>query len=682
MTRSLAIHARMLLSLSVAAALLCAPAIATAQTVTTIAGGYIGDGGKAANAAFNFTPGIAQDQFGNYYVSDLGGNRIRKINSSTGNITTIAGTGAPGYNGNGIPAIRAQLSSPAHLRFDPQGDLVVSDSGNCLVRKIDAAGMITNIAGTGTCGDSGDGGPATSAEIGNAYGVAYDPSGNLYVCDWLNNVVRMVDTTGTIHTFAGTPNMNGGYSGNGVPATQALFNFPIGIQADSSGNIYIADSSNHLVRKVDRNGIITDFAGNRTGGSSGEGVSATTGEVWHPRGLVFDNNSLYVSNGGDGRVRRVDVAADTIQTYAGLTSGYDGDGHTLTASEFYLPGQMIFNSVGHLVVADAANGRIREVGNTMATIAGGYTGDGSAATEAAFLSPQAMATDLLGNSYVVDQSGNRVRKVNAFTGHISTVVGNGISGYSGDGGKATAAELWFPSGIAVDLLGNIFVSDSNNGVIRKVDSLGNISTLSKDSRFSSLGHIALDRFDNLYVVDNGACVVWKINQAAQVTVFAGVQNQCGYNVVSSSMKATAAYLNAPYGLGFDAADELYIADSGNSLIRKVNQSGTITTIAGTQGVFGFTGDGGQATSANLNFPQDVLVGHGGIYIADSYNSRIRKIAPNGIITTFAGTGALGYNGNGLPANLTNIDVPVALAQNQFGALFELDESELLLREIQ
>src|SRR5271168_4408967 len=150
MTRPLATHARMLLSFSVAAALLYTPTIATAQTVTTVAGGYIGDGGKAANAAFNFTPGIAQDQYGNYYVSDLGGNRIRKIDSSTGNISTIAGTGTPGYNGNVISAANAQLSSPAHLRFDPQGDLLVSDSGNCLVRKIDAGGIITNIAGTGT----------------------------------------------------------------------------------------------------------------------------------------------------------------------------------------------------------------------------------------------------------------------------------------------------------------------------------------------------------------------------------------------------------------------------------------------------------------------------------------------------------------------------------------------------
>ena len=652
---------------------------AHAQTVTTVAGGYIGDGEKAANAAFNFTPGIAQDQDGNYYVSDLGANRIRKIGKN-GKISTIAGTGAPGYNGNNIPAVNAQLSSPAHLRFDPQGNLVVSDSGNCLVRKIDAQGIITNIAGTGTCGYSADQGPATSTQIGNAYGIAYDPSGNLYICDFQNGVVWMVDTTGTIHRFAGSPNMNG-YSGNGVPATQALLGFPIGVQADSSGNIYIADSSNNLVRKVDKTGTITDFAGNQTHGSSGEGVPATTGQVWHPRGLAFSSNSLYISNGGDGRIRRVDLAANTIQTYAGLTTGYDGDGHALTVSEFYLPGQMIFNSKGNLVVADAGNGRIREAGKTMATIAGGYVGDGGAATVAAFLSPQALATDRLGNSYVVDQSGNRVRKIAAHTGQISTIAGNGISGYSGDGGKATAAELWFPGGIAVDLFGSIYLSDSNNGAIRKVDAQGNISTFSTDPRFSYLGHIALDPLNNLYVVDIGACVVWKVNQAAQVTVYAGVVNQCGYNAVGS-MNATTAYLNQPYGLGFDGSGQLYIADSGNGVIRKVNQAGMITTIAGTPGAYGFSGDGGQATSASFAYPQDVLVNSEGLYIADTYNARIRKIAPSGTITTFVGTGTLGYNGNGLPANLTNIDWPVALAQNLFGTLFELDEGELLMRQIQ
>jgi sugar lactone lactonase YvrE len=679
MTRLSATHIKLPLSFALAAGLLLLTSSAPAQIVTTVAGGYIGDGGKATNAAFNFTPGIAQDASGNYYVSDLSGSRIRKISSSDGTISTIAGTGAPGYNGNGIPAATAQLSSPAHLRFDPQGNLVVADSGNCLVRKIDAAGMITNLAGNGTCGYSGDGGLATSAEIGNGYGIAYDPSGNLYISDFLNNVVRMVDTTGIIHTFAGNGIMNGGYSGNGVPATRAQLNFPIGLQADSSGNIYIADSRNNLVRRVDSKGFITDFAGNRTGGSLGEGVPGTAGEIWHPRGLAFNKGFLYISDGGDGRVRSVNIVANTIQTYAGLTSGYDGGGHALAASEFYLPGMMIFNSAGHLVVADAANGRIREAGNTVATIAGGFIGDRGTANKAAFLSPQALATDLLGNSYIVDQSGNRVRKVNVFTNQISTVAGNGISGYSGDGGKATAAELWFPSGIAVDILGNIFISDFNNGVIRKVDYLGNISTFSKDPRFNSLGHIALDSFDNLYVVDSGTCVVWKISQAAKVTVFAGVVNKCDYN--ASATKATNAYLNMPYGLSFDRSGRLYIADSGNNLIRRVDRKGIITTIAGN-GASAFDGDGGQATSASLNFPQDVLVSWEAIYIADSSNSRIRKIAPGGIITTYAGTGALGYNGNGLPANLTNLDVPVALAQNLFGTLFELDANELLLRKIQ
>ena len=647
-----------------------------AQTVTTVAGGYLGDGEAATQAAFTFAPGVAQDASGNYYVSDLIGQRIRRIDSQTGRISTIAGTGIQGYNGDGIPAATAQVNFPAHLRFDPLGNLIFSDSGNCRVRRIDSSGIITTIAGNGTCGYSGDGGPATSAALGNGYGIGYDPAGNLYITDFANNVVRMVDTAGVIHTVAGSG--TAGYAGDGGPATQAQLNFPIGVQADTSGNIYIADSGNSRVRRLNKLGVITTLAGNGTNAFSGDGGPATAAAVGKPRGLAFHNGTLYMSNGGDARIRSVNTSTNIINTFAGSSTGFDGDGYSLASSQFDLPSMIIFNSAGKLVVADTLNGRIRQAGSTMSTIAGGYVGDGAKATSAAFLEPEAVAFDLLNDYYIADETGNRIRKVNSLTGEISTVAGTGISGYSGDGGGATNAQLWFPAGVAVDWLGNIFISDSANNVIRRVNILGTISTFARSSQFVQLGHIVLDLADNLYVVDSGACVVWKITPAGTVSPFAGVPNSCGYN--GDHIRATAATLNTPYGLGFDPVGNLYIADSSNCIVRKVDLTGTITTVAGN-GNCAYAGDRGPATAASLCFPEDVVANAGSIYIADTYNLVIRRVA-GGTITTYAGTGAFGYNGDGLPALSTNFDDPVALARNNFGTLFTLDDEQLLLRKIQ
>lgn len=649
-----------------------------AQTVTTVAGGYVGDGRKAIDAAFNYPVGVAEDQHGNYYVTELSGHRIRKINASNGKISTIAGTGIAGFNGDGIPASMAELNQPAHIQFDPQGDLVVSDSGNCRVRRIDTWGIISTIAGNGTCGSpSGDGGLATAATLGPSYGIAYDASGNLYIADYINNVVRVVNTAGIIHTFAG--NGTAGYSGDGGPAPSAQLSFPIGIVGDGAGNIYVAEEANCVVRKVDATGTITTFAGlHGDGGFSGGGEAATSAAIGSPRGLAFHNGTIYISNAGAARIRSVNLGTNVIHTYAGSTFGYDGDGNLLTASQFAKPSMIIFNSQNELVVADTYNGRLREAEKRMFTIAGGYLGDDSAPASAALQLPEAVAFDSDGNYYIDDATDNRVRKVTVKTGEIDTVAGTGVSGYSGDGKRATNAELSYPTGVAVDIAGNIFISDSSNLVIRKVDTKGKISTFASNPNFSGLGHIALDSANNLYVADNGACVVWKITPAATVSVFAGVVNVCGYN--ADNIAATAAQLNTPYGVAFDNFGDLYIADSSNNRVRRVDTAGTITSVAGDSNC-GYSGDAGLPLSAELCFPEDVVLTSEGAYIADSGNLVIRKIS-GGIITTYAGSGRSEYNGDGLAALSTNMDDPIALAADRFGTVFELDDFQLRLRKIQ
>ena len=216
---------------------------------------------------------MAVDASGNLYIADTGNNRIRKV-SATGIITTVAGNGSAGYSGDGGPATSAQLDGPEGVAVDGSGNLYIADTCNNRIRKVSATGIITTVAGNGSAGYSGDGGPATSAQLSLPAGVAVDGSGNLYIADSGNNRIRKVSATGIITTVAG--NGSPGYSGDGGPATSAQLNQPAGVAVDASGNLYIADSSNNRIRKVSATGIITTVAGNGFDGYSGDGGPATS----------------------------------------------------------------------------------------------------------------------------------------------------------------------------------------------------------------------------------------------------------------------------------------------------------------------------------------------------------------------------------------------------------------------
>jgi sugar lactone lactonase YvrE len=611
------------------------------------------------------------DSAGNLYISDIFMNRIRKV-TPAGVISTYAGTGICGYNGDNIKSTKAMLCAPNGLVLDAAGDLIAA-GGDSRIRKITPSGTITTIAGNGVFGYSGDGGPALKAEIGQPFYLAYDSVGNLYFAQVGNCVVRKVDTGGTITTIAGTGTC--GYNGDGIPATTAQLNLPRGVAVDSSGNVYIGDTLNHRVRKVTA-GIISTFAGTGNPGFSGDGGLATNANVGSPRGLAIRNGVLYISNAGRSRFRSVDLTTNIINTYAGSFYGYDGDNHSLLATEFTGPNFMLFDSAGNPVFDDAFNGRVRKAtGGIVNTIAGGFLGDGAKATSAALVFPEALAIDKSGNLYIADQTGNRVRKVSA--GIISTIAGNSISGYSGDGGPGTSAMLNEPQGLAVDSLGNVFIADTFNGVIRKVDTTGTISTFAANVNFFYLLQMATDAANNLYVADNGACVIWKITPAAVVSIVAGVLNTCGYN--GDGIAATTAQLNGPYSVTLDTSGNLFIADNGNNRLREVNTSGVISTIAGN-GTCGYTGDGGSATSAEL-CPNSVAVDKSGnIYVADFNFGRIRKIK-GGTITTFAGRG-FGFNGDGLWPLYTTFDDPVAVAVDSKGAVYVLDDWDHRVRKIQ
>lgn len=337
--------------------------------------------------------------------------------AAPGDIHTYAGNGTSGYSGDGGPATSAQLGQTTGVDVDAGGNLYVVDNGNCVVRKVTATGTITTVAGNGTCGYSGDGGPATSAELRNPQAVDVDAGGNLYITDTGNNRVRKVAPTGTITTVAG--NGTAGYSGDGGPATSAELNIPIGIATDAAGNAYIGDQINNRVRKVAPTGTITTVAGNGVAGSSGDGGPATSAELNHPLGMAVDSaGNLYIAE--SDFIRKV-TAGGTISTVAGNGFvGYSGDGGPATSAELNNPTDVDVDSGGNLYITDQGNSRIRMVttGGTISTVAGngvaGYSGDGGPATSAE-LDPRGAAVDGAGNLYIADGFNDRVRKVDGST---------------------------------------------------------------------------------------------------------------------------------------------------------------------------------------------------------------------------------------------------------------------------
>src|SRR5882724_4827213 len=425
---------------------------AATTKVITVAGGYAGNGKPATAAGIDQLSSVAMDAKGNLYVTDSGNCQIRKINSK-GIIVKYAGTTVCGFSGDGGPAASAMIDSPSTIVFDGAGNLLFGDEGNSRIRKITPGGIISTIAGNGTFGYSGDGGPATEASLNGPTSLFVDSANNIYITDAFNYVVLKVDAAGVIRTVAG--NNRPGFSGDGGPATSAQISYSSGIVADAQGNFYIADANNNRVRKVDASGTITTYAGNGQFGNGGNGGPATGASIGGVRGLLIGGGKLYITT--TSNVWAVGFATQKIKIIAGDAggfSGFNGDGKPALATTFQFPWGMSFDSAGRLLIADEGNARVRRIGGgkIVRTIAGGHTGDGGPAREsnlnAGFFGGH-IAFDPSGNLYLADSSNFRVRKIST-AGVITTIAGNGNAGYSGDGGLATEATLNQPTSVAAD----------------------------------------------------------------------------------------------------------------------------------------------------------------------------------------------------------------------------------------
>ncbi len=663
--------------------------------ITTVAGGGLPVTGiPAVTGSFPLPIAVAADSHGNVYFS--AGDWVFKIDAQ-GTLTRAAGSARVGYSGDGGPATSAQIGAPEGLALDGAANLYIADWASATVRKVTADGTITTVAGNGTQGYSGDGGPATSAQLASPQGVAVDTSGNLYIADQASSRIRKV-ANGTITTVAG--NGTAGYSGDGGPATSAQLAWPVGVAVDTAGNIYIADTNNNRIRKVAANGTITTVAGNGNYAYSGDGYPASSAQVASPNGVAVDAaGNLYIADTGNSVIREVALNG-VINTVAGMylsgAGGYSGDGGSPTSAQLNGPLGVALDSAGRLYIADTYNMVIRRVASgAITTVAGnrssGYMGDGGPAAGALLEQPGAVAVDIARNLYYIsDKDSNRVRKV-AANGIITTAAGNGTAGFSGDGSSATSAELAYPWGVTVDGAGNFYIADQSNNRIREVSTSGSILTVAGNgstgyggdngqatiAKLNEPGGVAVDSGGNIYIADTFNNRIRRVTGSTITTVVGN--GAAGYT--GDGYPAAGARVSTPWGVAVDAAGNLFIADTDNSAIRKVTvATGAITTVAGI-GSTGYSGDGSSATGARLFYPYGVAVdAAGNLYIADTWNAVIRKVTvATGVITTVAGTGVSGYSGDGGLATSAKIGAPYGVAVDAFGNVYIADGDNHAIR---
>jgi sugar lactone lactonase YvrE len=674
--------------------------------------GYTGDGGPATSAELNSDRGVAVDASGNVYIADSSNNVVRMVNPA-GIISTIVGkypgsnTNAPaGATGDGGPATQATLSGPEDVEVDANGNLFIGDFGNNKVRVVYAGGTtvanliaLTNPGTTAVAGDiytvmgggTGVYAPgtmvlATSAAIGNPRKLALDARGNIYLADNTNDVVMFLDaSTGFMRTLAGTYGKTSAATcptqtdtlGDNCAATLATLNpnSEMGVGVGPQGDVYISDSGDARIRKV---AIDTSFPAVASGSAATQTLVLhfATGDTQAAANAFVVSGSPDFTAAAPACTLNADTTTDcTLNvTFSPTRPGFDLATLTVTSllgrtAKFALSGTGTASSVA------LDPGAISLLGTGLSNPAG-------------------IAQDAAGNAYVADTGNNRVMR---YTGTTSTVLaGTGTAGYSGDGGPATAAKLSGPKAVAVTPDGAIYIADTGNNVLRRIDPItGLISTYggaatalcatpddtlgdgcpATQARFSAPSGLASDALGNLYVTDTGNNVLREIGTTGYVFLTAGgASTVCGSDVVGNGCLATQAIFKSPTGLQIDTLKDLYIADTGNNEVRELaSATNLVSALAGT-GQPGGSGNGGLATTAQVNGPTGLAVdAAGNVYIADTGNHVVRVVTASGTINSVVGT--LGSSGTGTvpgTASATLLNAPAAVAATGSGNLYVLD----------
>jgi len=647
-------------------AALCAPEHSLGQyVISTIAGGGPNNL-PALQSSIGHAESVVLDASGNLYISDSYSSQVFKV-SAAGILTVVAGNGTIGYSGDGGLATSAQLSGPQGLSVDGSGNLFIADKGNSVIREVVAStGDIQTVAGNFAAGAgySGDGGLATSAQLSDPYGVFVDATGNIFIADTNNSVIREVLAgSGNIQTVAGNFSAGGGYSGDGGVPTSAQLDLPEGVFVDGTGNIFIADTNNSVIRAVNAQSAAVKIAG----------ITIPAGDIRT-------------------------VAGSNYNSSVGSACKFTGAGGPALSAFLCQPVRVFVDGSENIYIADTDNYAIREVvaAGTITTVAGtpgtfGYSGNGGLATSAVLNYTASAVVDAAGNVFIADTDNYVVREVTA--GNIQAFAGNNTLAYSGDGAAATGAALNFPGGAFTDAAGNVYIADTNNSVVRVVNTGGQAVTIA------------------------GVTI-----QPGDIQTIAGTGIACTATAVGGcgdGGPATSAKLNYPYGIFLDGAGNIFIAETGlplteSSVIRVINpgtaaitiagvtiQPGAIETVAGTLGTAGFAGDSGLPTSAQLFNPQALAVdASGNIFIADTENAAIRVVNAGtsaltiagvtiqpGTIQTIAGTppnacsdSSTGCGDNG-PATGASLNTPSGIAVDSAGNIYIADTFNSAIRVI-
>jgi sugar lactone lactonase YvrE len=690
--------------------------------VTTYAGsdGYHdGTGGPNGTAEFVQPAGVAADEQGNVYVAeltDLGG-RVRKIDTA-GSVTTLAGNGTlVDLDGTGGPHGSAGLLAPVGVAVDAAGNVFVADLSDNRIRRIDAlSGLVTTVAGNGQSGNADGAGTRFGTATFNApAGLAVDASGNLYVADTGNNVIRKIDPAGNVTTLAG----NGTAGLADGPSADAEFDNPCGAAVGSEGDLYVADTMNSAIRHIDASGNVTTVAGGGLPGfGDGTGGPGGTAEFNQPSGVAVDSaGNLYVADGLNNRVRLIDPLGN-VTTLAGIGVGTPGKGGyvdgpgdmaefdfgsesvsfpAITGGPTVFAGVAVNSEVSSIDVGDFSNGRVRQIDASanVTTLAGGAAfgfRDGPADV-AEFWEPAGVAADAAGNVYVADTGNDCIRRIDG-SGTVTTLAGSsgGDVDVDGTGGPDGTASLSSPEGIAAALDGTVYFAVADH-LIRKIDPSGTVTTIAGSGRggyadgvgsaasFFNPAGLAVDTEGNVYVADSGNNRIRRVDAQGSVTTVAG-NGTPGAVDGTGGADGTAEFL-APSAVAWDEDGALYVADFGNDRIRRVDASGNVSTLAGDGTAGWVDGAGGTTGPAEFDQPTGVAVDPlGYVYVADSVNNRIRAVSPRGGVSTLAGDGAGWYaDGTGGSHGSAQFWSPRGVVFGAGGALYVADSANNRVRLI-
>ena len=610
-------------------------------------------------------------------------------------LSLLAGTlGGPGaQDGTGAAA---QFYFPSGLVSDGAGNLFVADSGNNTIRKIIlATGATTTLAGSPGISGTADG-VGGAAQFLSPQGVALDGAGNLFVADSANNTIRkVVIATATVTTVAGSAGRSGTDDGTGM---SARFNLPQGVASDGAGNLFVADSGNHTIRKLAlATGAVTTFAGSAGIAGSSDGIGSGARFNFPQRVTSDGAGNLFVADAGNQTIRRVVLATGDVSTLAGLAGNAGSSDGIGSAARFDEPQAVVSDGAGNLLVADRTNSTIRAIvvaTGAVTTLAGsvGLAGDVNGIGSAALFNGLGdVACDGAGNLFVADTDNHEIRKVVIATREVATLAGSGQISGSSDG-MGQSVRFLSPQGLASDGAGNLFVADSGNHTIRKlVFATGEVSTLAGSAgtvgnddgtgagaRFNSPEGLAYDGTGNLLVADTANHTIRRVVLATgAVTTLAGRAGVPG----SADGTGSSARFDAPVALASDGASNLYVADSANHTIRKVGLAdGAVTTLAGLAGSPG--SDDGTGSTARFTTPFGVACdGAGVLFVADTGNSAIRMVVlSTAAVTTLAGLAGSSGNYDGM-GSAARFSTPGAMAYASTGDLFVADSDKNTIRKI-